>query len=84
MSVPYIALTLAAIGVREPQPIFVNAIHIRTANPCWTRKPGTFGNDPDDFELTGTWICVGSGDDGTFAVTESYGEVTGAIRDVMK
>lgn len=84
MSTPFIALTLPGMMGLGPQPIFINATAIRTVNPNWKRKPDHTGPaTAESYDLVGSWICVGSGEEGTFPVTESYGEVTGAIRDAL-
>lgn len=83
MSSPFIALTMPMPGF-DPQPVFINALHIREVRRRWVRKQGSCGTGPDVHDLTGSWITTGSGEDGTFPVVESYGEVTGAIRDALK
>lgn len=84
MSAPFIALTLQSFGGLGPQPIFINAALIRTVNQYWKRKADHTGPvTPDSFDCIGSWVCVGDGEDGTFGVAESYGEVTGAIRDAL-
>jgi hypothetical protein len=82
MSAPFIALTMPLAGF-DPQPIFINALHVRTAHPRFVRKAGACGKGLDAHDEDGTWICVGSGEEGTFPVCESYGEVTSAIRDAL-
>ena len=67
----------------DPQPVFINALHIREVRPRWVRQAGSHGHGPDFHDLAGSWITTGTGDDGTFPVCESYGEVTGAIRDAL-
>lgn len=82
MSAPFIALTMPAQGAFEAQPIFINAAQIRSVNPRWLRRPGENGGR-EAHDIVGTWICTGDGEEGTFPVTESYGEVTGAIREAL-
>lgn len=82
MSAPFIALTMA--HPITPMPIFINVQSIRSAHPRWVRQLGTSGPaTTENHNEDGTWICTGSGDDMTFNVVESYGEVTGAIRDAL-
>lgn len=79
----FISLTMPLPGF-DPQPVFINALHIREVRHRWLRKTGAHGAGPDAHNLDGSWITTGTGEDGTFPVCESYGEVTGAIRDALK
>lgn len=84
MSTPFIALTMPLAGF-EPQPVFINALHIREVRPRWVRKPNIFNaKGPEAHDLSGSWITTGSGEEGTFPVCEEYAEITGAIRDALK
>lgn len=82
MTAPFIALTMPLPGF-DPQPVFINALHIREVRPRWVRKVGACGAGPEAHDLQGSWITTGTGEDGTFPVSESYGEVIGAIRSAL-
>ena len=82
MTAPFIALTMPLAGF-DPQPVFVNALHIREVRPRWVRKDRVAGSGPEAHDLNGAWVTTGTGEDGTFPVCESYAEVTGAIRDAL-
>jgi hypothetical protein len=88
MSAPFIALNLADLGSFDGLPIFVNATLIRSVHPRRVRRKNEDGspmNGPirEIYEIVGTHVSVGDGEEGAFAVAESYGDVTGAIRDAL-
>jgi hypothetical protein len=86
----FIALTMPAQYGYSALPIFVNAALIHSVSPRRVRKMDESGKvrtdlvGPDAFEIVGCFITTGSGEEQTFAVTEEYGEVTGAIRDALR
>jgi len=84
MSGLFIALTMPAAHGYDAVPIFVNASLIRSVNPRRVRKSDDAGRPmnggPEAHTIDGTWVCTGDGEEQTFPVTQSYGEVTGAIR----
>lgn len=80
---PFIALTMPLPGF-DPQPIFINALHIREVRPRWVLKAGACGKGPEVHDLVGSWVTTGTGEEGTFPVCEEYGVVCGAIKDVLK
>lgn len=84
MSAPFIALTLAPSGGLPARPIFVNAARIQSVAQAFTRKAGHTGPvTAGSYDETGSWVCFGTMMDGDVQVTETYGEVTGAIRDAL-
>lgn len=87
MSGLFIALTMPAAYGFDEQPIFVNGSLIRSAHPRRVRLTGDDGKPmnggPEAYEIDGTWIVTGDGEEQTFPVVQSYGEVTGAIRDAF-
>lgn len=84
MSSPFIALTLRAVGGLSDRPVFVNANRIQSVSQSFTRKQGGTGRATrDSYDETGSWVCFGTTEDGDIQVTESYGVVTGAIRDAL-
>lgn len=78
---PFIALTLKASASFEERPIFVNAHRIQCVSQCFVRMSE---NTQPMFEEHGSWVCFGTSEDGDIAVVESYGEVTGAIREALR
>lgn len=80
MSAPFIPLTLIASGTLDDRPIFVNVNRIQCVSQRYVRMSE---NTQPMFEENGSWVCFGTLEDGDIAVTESYGEVTGAIRDAL-
>lgn len=84
MSAPFIALTMPATGGLADRPIFINATRIQSVSQSFTRKAGHTGSvTAESYDETGSWVCFGTLEDGDIQVTESYGEVTGAIRDAL-
>ena len=84
MTAPFIALTLAPTGGLPKRPIFINANRIQSVSQRFTRKAGHTGPvTSESYDETGSWVCFGTIEDGDIMVTESYGEVTGAIRDAL-
>ena len=84
MSAPFIALTLPNVGGLGARPIFVNANRIQSVSQRFTLKPCHFGAaNRDSYDETGSWVCFGTLEGGDIEVTETYGEVTGAIRDAL-
>jgi hypothetical protein len=84
MTAPFIVLTLPATGGLPDRPIFVNASRVQSVSQSFTRKPGHTGpTTADSYDETGSWVCFGTLQDGDIQVAESYGEVTGAIRDAL-
>ena len=85
---PFIALTTPAQYGYEALPVFINAALIRSVGPRRIRKLSEDGKPltggPEAHEVSGSWITTGEGDENTFAVAETYGEVTGAIRDALR
>lgn len=87
MSGLFVALTMPAAHGFDEQPIFVNASLIRFVNPRRVRRLNPEGRPmnggPEAHMIDGTWITTGDDEEQTFPVTQSYGEVTGAIRDAL-
>lgn len=84
MSAPFIALTLKSHGGLPERPIFVNASRIQCVSQRYVRKAGHTGVvTADSYDEVGSWVCFGTLQDGDIEVVESYGEVTGAIRDAL-
>lgn len=84
MSAPFIALTLPAYGGLPDRAVFVNAARIQSVSRSFTRKAGHTGPvTAESYDETGSWVCFGTLQDGDIQVAESYGEVTGAIRDAL-
>jgi len=84
MSAPFIVLTLADTGGLGVRPILVNVTRIQSVAQAFTRKPGHTGvATRESYDETGSWVCFGTLQDGDIQVTESYGEVTDAIKDVL-
>lgn len=84
MSAPFIALTLPSSGGLPERPVFVNAARVQSVSQSFTRKAGDTGpTTADSYNETGSWVCFGTLEDGDIRVVESYGEVTGAIRDAL-
>jgi hypothetical protein len=85
MSAPFMALTMPANGGLPDRPIFINAARVQSVSQRFTRKAGHTGPaTADSYDETGSWVCFGTIEDGDIQVVESYGEVTGAIRDAYK
>lgn len=86
MSGPFIALTMPGGHGFDALPVFVNGSQIRSVHPRRVRR-----SDEDAstlagaaaYEIDGTFVTTGDGEEGTFSVTQSYEEVTGAIRDAF-
>jgi hypothetical protein len=79
---PFIALTMPFFGF-DDQPLFINALHIREVRRRWVRKDGASGAGPEAYDLTGSWVTTGTGEDGTFPVCEEYYVVCDAINDAL-
>lgn len=85
MGAPFIVLTLSASSGLPDRPVFVNAGHIQSVSQRFVRKPGHTGPvSADSYDEIGSWVCFGTLEDGDIQVTETYGEVAGAIRDALK
>lgn len=87
MNAPFIALTMPAAHEYDALPVFINAALIRSVNPRRVRRADAAErnlNGPAAYEINGTYVTTGGAEDQTIAVTECYGEVTGAIRDAFR
>lgn len=88
MTAPFISLTLKPYGGLPARPVFVNAKRIQSVTQRFVRRDGHTGRvTPDNYteayDEIGSWVCFNTLEDGDIEVLESYGEVTGAIRDAL-
>ena len=84
LTAPFIVLTLPASSGLPDRPIFVNANRIQSVSQRFVRKPGHTGLvTADSYDEIGSWVNFGTLQDGDIEVVESFGEVTGAIRDAL-
>ena len=80
----FITLTLPASGIGDERPVFINCFHVHQVEPAIRRKDGAEGGGKEAYEVRGTYITIGSGQDSTIWVTEEYSDVTKKITEAMK